>query len=898
MKYLLTLFSILLFVFQPVFSTGSSVYTVWLDEMDLSNVDQAAGKAQANQSMWKTPLVIAADTFSRGVGTHAFGIMRIKLDGKTESFQALVGVDDSAPEQELKQASVEFVIVGDGNILWRSGVMHAGDKAREVSVSTKGIKSLILKTEHAGDGITGDRADWVNAKFEASGEKPVMIKREKETEYILTPKESGKPQINSPYKYGARPGNPVLFKIPVSGKKPWTITCQNLPKGLSLDKTTGIITGNIKTTGTYTLDITATNQLGSDKKQLTFEIGDKLALTPPMGWNSWNVFGADINDKKIRAMADAMVEHGLINYGYSYINIDDGWQGKRGGKHNAIMPNERFPDMKALVDYVHSKGLKIGIYSSPWVQTFAGYTGGSADTKDGEVNNSSRRYGTYSFAENDVKQWAEWEFDYLKYDWVTNDIEHTSEMTNLLKKSGRDIVYSISNAAPFGLAENWSKLTNARRTTGDIHDSWCSLSTIGFLQDKWQPYAQPGSWNDPDMLIVGKVGWGDGIRTTGLSPDEQYTHMSLWSILAAPLMIGCELTLLDDFTLSLLKNSEVLAVNQDIAGIQGHRVTRDEKNDTEVWAKPLNDGSWAVGLFNLGEKEQTVSIDFSKLNITGNQTVRDLWKHENIGEYNGNFSAIVPVHGVVFVKISNRSQQYTISLGKDTSLDNPTLTIFLPDNPNGKSVIICPGGGYGYLETNKEGAACASWFNEQGITVFVLKYRLPDGNPAVPITDAKQAIRLVRQNASRWKIDPDKVGIMGFSAGGHLASTLATHFDDETRPGFQILFYPVITMDEMFTHPGSRKNLIGKTPDKETVILYSNELQVTPRTPPAFIVLSHDDKIVPSPNSVNYYLSLQKNDIPAEMHIFPTGGHGWGFSDKFIYYSQWTVALQKWLEGR
>lgn len=653
MKFILTLFSLLCIFSTSVFSGNIGSYTVWLDELELSNADQAAGKALANQSMWKTPLKIAGESFSRGIGTHAFGIMRIKLDGKTELFKALVGVDDSAPEHELKQASVEFVIVGDGNILWRSGVMHAGDKAREVSVSVKGVESLILKTEHAGDGITGDRADWVDAKFDVSGERPVMVKREKEPEYILTPKEPVKPQINSPFVFGARPGNPILFRIPVSGEKPLTIKVKNMPKGLSLDKNSGIVTGNIRDKGTYVLDVTATNKFGSDTKQLTIEIGEKLALTPPMGWNSWNVFGADIDDKKIRDMADAMVESGLADYGYGFINIDDGWQGKRGGKYNAVMPNEKFPDMKGLVDYVHSKGLKIGIYSSPWVQTFAGYIGGSADTKDGEVINSSRRYGEYSFAENDVKQWAEWGFDYLKYDWVTNDIEHTSEMTNLLRNSGRDVVYSISNAAPFALAESWAELTNAWRTTGDIHDSWCSLATIGFLQNRWHPYARPGSWNDPDMLIIGKVGWGDGIRTTGLSPNEQYTHISLWSILAAPLMVGCELTLLDEFTLSLLKNREVLAVNQDIAGIQGHRVTRDEERDTEVWAKPLNDGSVAVGLFNLGEKEQSVSIDFSALNINATQSVYNVWKQENIGEFENGFSAVIPVHGVVFIKLSS-----------------------------------------------------------------------------------------------------------------------------------------------------------------------------------------------------------------------------------------------------
>lgn len=626
---------------------------VWLDELNLANADQSAGKALADKSMWKTPLVIASDTFKRGVGTHAAGMLRIKLDGKTTNFKALVGIDDSAPKNELKQASVEFIVIGDGKILWRSGVMHAGEKARKVEVSTTKIKSLLLRVDHAGDGIAGDRANWVNALFDVKGESPVTVTRKKENEYILTQEEPKAPRINAPYLYGAHPGNPVLFIIPVSGERPMEITAQKLPDGLFLDSQTGIITGKVKQEGTYIVNITATNKFGSVTSKLTIVAGDKIALTPPMGWNSWNVFGDDINEAKIRSMADAMVSLKLINYGYSYINIDDGWQGKRGGKYNAVMPNEKFRDMKTLVDYVHAKGLKIGIYSSPWVQTYAGYIGGSADTPDGKVLKSSRRYGEYSFAENDVKQWADWGFDYVKYDWVTNDIKHTSELTELLRHSGRDILYSISNAAPFDHASDWSNLTNAWRTTGDIHDSWCSLTTIGFLQNKWQPYAKPGSWNDPDMLIVGKVGWGKDIHQTNLSPNEQYLHLSLWSILAAPLLVGCDLTMMDDFTLSLLENSEVIAVDQDVAGIQGSRIFSDPEKQIEIWAKPLSDGSKAVGLFNLSENKQRISVSWDQLKITGKQLVRNLWKQKNTGVFDNNYSAEVPVHGVVFFKISS-----------------------------------------------------------------------------------------------------------------------------------------------------------------------------------------------------------------------------------------------------
>ena len=624
---------------------------VWLDELDLSNVDQSAGIALANQSMWKTPLSISGEKFERGVGTHAESIFRIKLDGKVISFRALAGIDDSAPPHELKQASAEFIIIADGKTIWNSGIMHAGEKAKPVDVNLKGVKNLILHIRHAEDGIAGDRANWVNARFEVGGADPVSVKRVREKEYMLTPRASKLPRINAPYVYGARAGNPFLFTVPVSGEKPVRITAGNLPDGLTIDHRTGIISGKAFNAGTYKVPVVAENRYGSDSKELTIEIGDKICLTPPMGWNSWNVFGADIDDRKIRSMADAMVELGLINYGYSYINIDDGWQGERGGKYNAIMPNGKFPDMKALIDYVHDKGLKIGIYSSPWVQTFAGYIGGSADTREGKIINPGRRYGEFSFVKNDVRQWAEWGFDYVKYDWVTNDIAHTAEITYMLNHSGRDIVYSIANAAPVHLAEDWSNLTNAWRTTGDIKDSWCSMTTIGFLQDKWQPFAGPGSWNDPDMLIVGNVGWGKGIHPTNLTPDEQYTHISLWCILAAPLLIGCDMEKMDEFTLSILSNPEVLAVNQDAAGIQGRRVYADKDKEVEVWSKPLSDGTVAVGLFNLSDSRQEISVAWDSLHISGKRNVRDLWKQQDKGVFDNGYSSKVPSHGVVFIKI-------------------------------------------------------------------------------------------------------------------------------------------------------------------------------------------------------------------------------------------------------
>ena len=223
----------------------------------------------------------------------------------------------------------------------------------------------------------------------------------------------------------------------------------------------------------------------------------------------------------------------------------------------------------------------------------------------------------------------------------------------------------------------------------------------------------------------------------------------------------------------------------------------------------------------------------------------------------------------------------------------PALYVYPAENPNGMAIIACPGGGYYHLATAHEGHDMAAWFNSQGITYSVLIYRMPNGHNEVPLSDAHQAIRIMREKSKDLKFS--KLGIMGSSAGGHLASTAATHFDESTKPDFQILFYPVITMDKRYTHMGSRNNLLGSNPDEKLVELYCNEKQVNPQTPPAFIMHSSDDKTVPVENSINYYMSLVKNRVSASLHTYPIGGHGWGYSDSFIYKRQWTGELEKWL---
>jgi alpha-galactosidase len=433
-----------------------------------------------------------------------------------------------------------------------------------------------------------------------------------------------------------------------------------LPTGLALDPATGCITGTLAEPGTHRVGLRATNARGADEKSFRIVVGETIALTPPMGWNSWNSWAGAVDQEKVLASARAMAATGLIQHGWSYLNIDDTWQGERSGPTRALQPNEKFPDIKKLCDEIHALGLKVGIYSTPWVTSYANHAGGSAENPEGtwskpKVKKTPNKkilpwaIGRYSFAAADAKQWAEWGIDYLKYDWNPIETPETTEMAEALRASGRDIVFSLSNSAPFAGAADWARLANAWRTTGDIRDAWGSLRGIGFSQEKWRAFAGPGHWNDPDMLVVGNVGWGPKLHASRLTPNEQYTHISLWCLLSAPLLIGCPIDQADAFTLSLLSNDEVLAVNQDALGRQAAQLVVDGRR--QIWMKELVDGSHAVGLFNLAQTAQDVSVTWQQLGLNGPQRVRDLWRQQDLGVQPEKFTASVPRHGVVLIRV-------------------------------------------------------------------------------------------------------------------------------------------------------------------------------------------------------------------------------------------------------
>jgi alpha-galactosidase len=366
-----------------------------------------------------------------------------------------------------------------------------------------------------------------------------------------------------------------------------------------------------------------------------------LAATPPMGWNSWNLFAGKVTDKDVRAAADAMISSGMKDAGYIYVNIDDTWQGTRDAQGN-IQANSKFPDMKALADYVHSKGLKIGIYSSPGPTTCAKYE------------------GSYQHEEQDAKTYAAWGIDYLKYDLcgfskimkqeAPNDPAKATQMmkdayekmNKALKSTGRPIVYSFCQ---YGLDAVWEwgpgLGANLWRTTGDINPTWDRMTLIGFSQAGLAKYAGPGHWNDPDMLEVGNG---------KLTLDENRTHMSLWVLLASPLLAGNDLSKMPPETSAILTNREVIAIDQDPLGKQGDRVTA--VGPVEIWSKPLKGGDLAIGLFNRDDSALPITLKLSDVGFSGGANVRDIWQAKDLGKLKGSYTANVPKHGVVLLRLS------------------------------------------------------------------------------------------------------------------------------------------------------------------------------------------------------------------------------------------------------
>jgi alpha-galactosidase len=634
---------------------------IWLDSLDLRHAAlRPQPRGQRGQPAPPRTYTLGGATYAHGVPMRVDSDMTVDLGAGAARFLSVIGIDDppaspsAQPGAAPPSGSVVFAAWTDGKKVFESEVMKRGDAPKLVSLDLSGARTLVLAVVDANDGTSGDNAVWAGAAITAQANRQVqaqVVLPARAPAPAIASSRTAAPLINYPRITGATPGRPFLFRIPASGAGPLTYTARNLPAGLKLDPKTGIITGALARAGRTEVQVRVQNEKGEmSNAVITIVGGDHmLALTPPLGWNSWNVWGGRVTDAHIRAAADGIVRTGLAGQGYTYINIDDAWEGPRNAD-GEITSNEKFPDMKALADYVHSNGLKIGIYSSPGPRT------------------CQQRYaGSYQHEAQDARTWAKWGFDYIKYDWCSySDIEPLASraplealqkpyalMRSILDTLDRDFVYSLCQYG-WGRVWEWGEKVGGDlwRVTGDINDNWWSMSSIAFQQTGHESHAGPGHWNDTDMLVVGHLGWGrtDTPRPTLLTPDEQLTHISLWALQAAPMLIGADMSQMDDWTVDLLGNREVLAINQDPLGKAAGRVWAD--NWTQIWARPLSDGTMAVGLFNRAPEPMPVTVTFADIGLAGPQRVRFPWTQTNApGPERGSFSATVPRHGAVLLKV-------------------------------------------------------------------------------------------------------------------------------------------------------------------------------------------------------------------------------------------------------
>jgi alpha-galactosidase len=634
---------------------GALAETVWLSDLDLSKMRQGYGKPQINRSMREKPLSLAGQTFERGVGTHANSTLWIDLGGGSDRFQAAVGLDDAAGSEK---GSIVFRVQGDGRLLWESGVMKQGQSPAAIDINVKNIKILLLQARDAGDGVEYDHADWAEARFQVSGSKPATLLAPPEEAILLTPKPGPVPRINGPRIHGCRPGHPFLFRIPTTGARPIQFSARSLPATLQLDPETGIITGTAPPRGEYRVVLRARNSQGNTTQRFKIISGDTLALTPPMGWNHWYTHYDRVTDTLMRQAADVMVRSGMADVGYQFVSIDDCWMnaqkqsdplrvGPARDAQGNLLPNRHFPDMKSMTAYIHAYGLKAGIYTSPGPRTCADFT------------------GSYQHEELDARQFAEWGFDFLKYDWcsygeiakgnlsVADYQKPYRLMGNLLQQQSRDIVF---NLCQYGMGNVWEWGAEVGghcwRTAGDLGFELDRIFEVALHNVEHRAWSKPGSWNDPDYIQIGFIGNARGMgipQPCPITPSEQYAFLSMWALMAAPLFYSGDMNQLDEFTLNVLCNPEVIDVDQDPLG----RCARVVQQTTGAFLmiKELEDGSLAVGLCNPGELATTVHAPWESIGCKGRQKVRDLWRQQDCGVFIDEFSALVPRHGVALFRV-------------------------------------------------------------------------------------------------------------------------------------------------------------------------------------------------------------------------------------------------------
>ena len=446
----------------------------------------------------------------------------------------------------------------------------------------------------------------------------------------------GAPMINCAAIFGASPKKPIIFRIPVTGKRPIYYSVEGLPNTLMLND--NVITGTVESEGEYKITIVCENELGKSEKKITLEIKEGgVLLTPLLGFTSWNAFSHHIKQEDIENVARRFVDLGLCEYGYSYINLDSGWQGEYGGEYDAIMPNFKFPDMKKMTDFVHSLGLKCGIYSTPmltaWgcpdeLKSIPGCTIGEPDYRFASTNGG---IGIIHKEANNARQWEAWGFDYLKYDWAPSDPVNAELMRKELSKLSRDFGFCVTVNALKEYVEYWSKYCNSYRCNADTLSNYPNLLAVYDSYAPFSKYLNKGHFFDLDMLDFGQCGlW---VMHNTLNEDEKIMQYSIRAFLSSPIQISSKLERPSDFELDIYSNEEIIAINQDCKFYRPVPIlsVNNEKTRTDVYEKELENGKFAYMLLNLGESKISLSLRSEA------DYLRDSWAKENIainGELN------------------------------------------------------------------------------------------------------------------------------------------------------------------------------------------------------------------------------------------------------------------------
>jgi hypothetical protein len=664
--------------------------SVWLSSLDLTKATQGFGKPQADKSVDGHPISLDGKVYDHGFGTHSPGLLIIDLNGGAKRFMATVGIDD---EVQNGRGSAEFEVLGDGRkLLWRSGILRQGQVPKEVDIDLTGVKQIMLRVTTGGDGYEFDHADWADAQFIVTGNMPHTVSippLTKEEAIWMMPHRSA-PHIHPPYVVGVRTGAPLIWTVPVSGNRPLHYTVKDLPHNLKLNAETGTITGVLEKAGNYPIHIQVKNRAGHDEHVVYVKAGETIALTPPMGWNSYDCFGDDVVESEVLANARYVSKY-MQPFGWDTIVVDYRWYdpgassapnntGARAGAeltmdaYGRLLPSpNRFPSaadgkgFKGLAEMIHAMGLKFGIHIMRGIPRNAVKANlpieGSSFRAADAANTSDMcgwcpdMYGVrgdtpagQAYYDSIFRLYASWGVDYVKMD-DTSSPYHTDEISavhNAILKSGRSIVYSLSpGETPIEDAAHVKTHANMWRVSGDFWDNWQSLSHEFELAMRWHDSMGPGYWPDADMLPLGHIsisGRSVGLdRRTDFTKPEQVTLISLWSLLPSPLMVGANLPDNDPWTLALLTNPEVLAINQDESGSAAYRVSSND--ETQIWAKHLADGSIAVGLFNLDDFDTSMSFKWAELGIKGKWKVRDLWLRKEMGTADNHISFSIPAHG-------------------------------------------------------------------------------------------------------------------------------------------------------------------------------------------------------------------------------------------------------------